>query len=62
MVLDHSLASEEDFLADVKKRRVLETTVRMGPHASNIGLPKSAKKIKVYDMYELSTRLLKNGI
>ena len=55
MILDHSVASEEDFLIDIKRSQAKHSDVRVS--TSRISLHNLAD----YDFYESSVDMLKQG-
>ena len=55
MILDHSVASEEDFLTEVKRRKFKTSEAKISQ--SRISLSNMAD----YDFYESSTDMLRQG-
>lgn len=55
MILDHSVASEEDFLIDIKRSKVRHSEVRIS--TSRI----SHHNLADYEFYESSVNILKQG-
>lgn len=57
MILDHSVASEEDFFVEVKRRKFKTNEVRMS--ASRLSI--NNNNLANYDFYESSADMLKQG-